>query len=414
MMSEYLFYQFLGPLLDALFIVGLIFPAEPFLLRAGFDIQSSLYTATLMVLLGGFTGDQISYWLGKWKGSNTLMFVAQKLPKTRKHIARSRALFYKKQSTIIVTSRLLGPVNAFIPFLCGSRQVAWHRFTALSTIGLLIAVIQFLIWGALIGTLSQQYSWVNEILLTLKEHIPTLMVLGCALIVLWKVRSLRLATLTIISGLFLINISHFFWLNTPSAPIEHSKEVDYQGLPLNVFPGQSDSYAAQAINVIYIGESPNSLMSALNWTPNKTFSRNNIALSEYLEMLKQSTPPVSDLFWQGQPQWHAWQQPGTLTERNHIRWWYAGKTQSSNQKLWVGSLSYDEHLKLTRYQGFYTVLHDTNPLIDRERNQLQARINGLSNWQTYLTKSWKNYPLINDREYQTDGRLLVIKNKIEI
>lgn len=408
-MTEHIFFQFIGPLLDALFLFGLVFPAEPFLFKAGFDIQNGLYMGAILAFLGGFTGDQISYWLGKWKGNLYLRQVSRHFPKTNKHIAKARMLFQNKQSFIIVTSRLLGPVNAFVPFLSGARRVMWLKFTLLSTLGLTIAVTQFLIGGFVVGELAERYSWVSQSLYIVKEHVPVLIVIACLLIILWKTRSLTLAMVTTGLGLTVINLGHFFWFNSPTEPVVHLTEVDYKSFPLDVYPGKSDSYAAQAINIIYIGNNPNQLMKALNWTQNKTFSRHDIKLMEYFDMLRHSTPPVSDLFWKNQPQWYAWQQPGTLTERNHIRWWYAGKTPASDHNIWVGSLSYDEHLKLTRYRGFYTVLHDTDPLIDEERDKFNRNIQSLNGWETQLTNHWKNYPLTDAREYQTDGRLLVIQ-----
>ncbi|MCP8690607.1 LssY C-terminal domain-containing protein, partial [Marinobacterium sedimentorum] len=66
-----------------------------------------------------------------------------------------------------------------------------------------------------------------------------------------------------------------------------------------VFAGQSSIYSAQAVNVVYLGETPKNLMQQLGWIENKTFSRSELEFSDYVNLLKTKTPPVSDLMWNG-------------------------------------------------------------------------------------------------------------------
>ena len=175
------------------------------------------------------------------------------------------------------------------------------------------------------------------------------------------------------------------------------------------FPGLSPIYDAQAINVVYVGESPRELMNQLGWIENQTFSRNDIEWSSYLTLLKDKTPPVSDLYWRNQPQDMAFQLPGNLMKRSHIRWWNAGLDRNSNQTKWLGAISYDDGLKVTPYSGIVTVLHKIDPNVDEERDRLAKQIKS-----TYPNMELVNLPLANaqvmndQHDYYTDGKILVI------
>ncbi|GAL17741.1 Mll0121 protein [Vibrio maritimus] len=189
-------------------------------------------------------------------------------------------------------------------------------------------------------------------------------------------------------------------------------EVNLAELDYKVYAGQSTLYAAQALNVVYLGESPVKLMDELGWIQNKTFSRSDIELADYVSLLQQRTPPVSDLLWNGQPQHFAFQLPGTLTHRSHIRWWYAGIDAQTKQTVWVGALSYDDGLKLTPYGGIVTVLHSISPDVDVEREQLKTDVFRLNDrWNAeniQLASVTKNN---SQHDYFTDGHVLVVSEQ---
>lgn len=150
-------------------------------------------------------------------------------------------------------------------------------------------------------------------------------------------------------------------------------------------------------------------MNQLGWIENQTFSRNEIEWTHYLALLKDKTPPVSDLYWRNQPQDMAFQLPGNLMKRSHIRWWNAGLDSNSNQPKWLGAISYDDGLKVTPYSGIVTILHKTDPNVDEERDRLALQIK-----LAYPSIELVNLPLANaeamndQHDYYTDGKILVI------
>ncbi|MEF1306297.1 LssY C-terminal domain-containing protein, partial [Vibrio owensii] len=150
-------------------------------------------------------------------------------------------------------------------------------------------------------------------------------------------------------------------------------------------------------------------MQELGWLENQTISINDIELSDYVSLLKQKLPPVSDLFWNGKPQAMAFQEPGSLLKRSHIRWWQAGHEASSNQSVWVGAISYDDGLKLAHYSGIVTVLHRIDPNVDSERDRLANQIE-----MSHLALVGELHSLAqpvamdNKHDYYSDGNVLLI------
>ncbi|ELA6640698.1 LssY C-terminal domain-containing protein, partial [Vibrio alginolyticus] len=128
---------------------------------------------------------------------------------------------------------------------------------------------------------------------------------------------------------------------------------------------------------------------------------------------KKNTPPVSDLFWNNVPQELAFQLPGSLLKRSHIRWWQAGIDMETNKKIWVGALSYDNGLSLTPYSGIVTILHRVNPDVDKERDKLAQQLRAaVPSKKVALINYSKPVALDENHDYFTDGRVLVIQEEL--
>jgi hypothetical protein len=150
-------------------------------------------------------------------------------------------------------------------------------------------------------------------------------------------------------------------------------------------------------------------MNDLNWIKNKTFSKDKISLVEYLKLMKNKTPPVSDLFWNNSPQYSAYQEEGDLINRNHLRWWHAG--QYKGESLWVGAVSYDNEVEVSLYKGIVTLLHDIDRDVDKERNKLKKRIKEINGYKTVLKPLGKPNKISEDLEFNTDGKILFISKE---
>jgi hypothetical protein len=208
------------------------------------------------------------------------------------------------------------------------------------------------------------------------------------------------------------NYGHFFYLaddNIEQPGVTENQSIVLNDIGFKVYPGRSNVFDAQAVNLVYVGESPRSLMQELGWLENQTFSRNDIELADYVSLLKQKLPPVSDLFWNGKPQSMAFQEPGSLLKRSHVRWWQAGLESKSGQPIWVGAISYDDGLKLAHYSGIVTVLHRIDPNVDSERDRLANQIE-VSHLALVGELHSLAQPVAMDskHDYYSDGNVLLI------
>ncbi|HAS62281.1 MAG TPA: hypothetical protein DCS35_06705, partial [Vibrio sp.] len=304
---------FLGALLDALIGPNLFVPGEPFLIAAGYQLQQGVWTGVFAVILGGLLGDQASYWIGRYVGMPAQKKLIAWQPKTRRPIARCRHLMHKKGNYVLAFARLLGPVAWVVPFIAGTNKVTWGRFTLFGSIGLLMGVGQFVMWGFLLAYGVERFPLLSQVKLIVVEHKLILMAIALSLVFLYVGRKLRWRlmfakfTALFFALMLCANYSHFFWfsddfLQQTSEPRELSEIVEASELAYKVYPGKSAVYDAQAMNVLFFGKTPRALMLELGWIENQTFSRNEIDWQGYIDLLKNNTPPVSDLFWNSQPQ----------------------------------------------------------------------------------------------------------------
>lgn len=409
---------FFGAFLDATIGPNLFVPGEPFLLAAGYQLHQGIIWGVIAVLVGGWLGDQLSYFIGKRSGSKAQRKLIRWQAKTKRPIARCRLLMKKRGNAILIFARLLGPVAWVVPFMAGSVNVSWKRFTICSSIGLILGVGQFVVAGYLFAAGLQTWLPLDSLKLILIEHkllIASVLVAVTFTVVAWKknwsrkwTKSLTALVLCLVAA----NYGHFFYLADDNVQQVESTEIQpiaFNDLGFKVYPGRSNVFDAQAVNLVYVGESPRTLMQELGWLENQTFSRNDIELSDYVSLLKQKLPPVSDLFWNGKPQAMAFQEPGSLLKRSHVRWWQAGHEASSNQSVWVGAISYDDGLKLAHYSGIVTVLHRIDPNVDNERDRLANKIE-----MSHLALVGELHSLAqpvamdNKHDYYSDGNVLLI------
>ncbi|MFQ0974990.1 LssY C-terminal domain-containing protein [Vibrio campbellii] len=409
---------FFGAFLDATIGPNLFVPGEPFLLAAGYQLHQGVIWGVVAVLLGGWIGDQLSYFIGKRSGSKAQKKLIRWQAKTRRPIARCRLLMKKRGNAILIFARLLGPVAWVVPFMAGTANVSWKRFTVCSSIGLILGVGQFIVAGYLLAAGLNTWIPLDSIKFILVEHkllIASVLIASVFALVAWKKNWSRKWTKSLTALVFCLvaaNYGHFFYLaddNIEQTDVTGNQSIVLNDIGFKVYPGRSNVFDAQAVNLVYVGESPRTLMQELGWLENQTFSRNDIELADYASLLKQKLPPVSDLFWNGKPQAMAFQEPGSLLKRSHVRWWPAGLESKSGQPIWVGAISYDDGLKLAHYSGIVTVLHRIDPNVDRERDRLANQIE-VSHLRLVGELHSLAQPVAMDskHDYYSDGNVLLI------
>mgnify|MGYP000310982667 CR=1 FL=1 len=417
---------FWGALLDALIGPNFFVPGEPFFIAAGYQLHNGIWLAVVAVMLGGLLGDQLSYLIGYKVGNKAQRKLIRVIPKSRRAIARCRYLMTKKGAYVIAFARLLGPIAWVVPFIAGTNKTPWAKFSLLASLGLLIGGGQFIFWGFILAYGIEQVPMLYDAKVFIIEHQYTLLSLAATAVIgvigykyRWQKLPLKVVMIFLMSQLA-TNYSHFFWFaddfKEPQASIlvtSSNKVTDKESY--KAYAGKSSFFDAQAVNVMFIGESPKAMMKALGWIENQTFSRDEIEWKDYLVLLKRNTPPVSDLFWQQRPQDMAFQLPGNLIQRSHIRWWKADSLDKSGSPIWMGAISYDNGLKITPYSGIITVLHSINPNVDKERDKLASMITShLLHLEANIQPLTQAVAIDEAHDYYTDGSVLVVSKQKEL
>ncbi|MDO6542159.1 LssY C-terminal domain-containing protein [Photobacterium sanguinicancri] len=420
-----------GSFFDALIGPNLVVPGEPFFLAAGYQLNQGFIAGTIAVLIGAVLGDQLSFLIGHKMGAKGQRKLRRRFPKTRRAIAKAKVALTRYGFIIVIAARLLGPIAWVMPFMAGSYRMPWWKFSLCSLIGIALGVGQFLLAGALMGHGLSMLPSVTNLLLFLQEH--WLLILTCvfgliATVIFYRRQQGKWRNIvsTWIISLLLMNYVHFFinansigfaLINASYAQTTASDDEDlqvteidhYAQLNFEVYPGLAPVYQAQPINLIYVGNNPDSLMQQLGWKKNKTFSSDNISLGHYFDLIQMKQPPISDLYWNQQPQWSAYQLAGDLLKRSHVRWWYGGIDKRSQQPLWVGAVSYDNSLKIAHYKGIITILHAIDPDVDEERDRL-IKYSLKAGW--HATKESLLIPqaFSKNQHYFSDGKVAIIQN----
>lgn len=293
---------FFGALLDALIGPNLFVPGEPLFIAAGYQLHQGIWLGLVAVLLGGFIGDQSSYFIGRKVGVPAQRKLMRWCPKTRRPIARCRYLVAKKGNYVLAFARLLRPIAWVVPFIAGTNKITWGRFTFYSTIGLVLGIGQFVMWGYAISYGIDNVPFIAEIKAILIEHQATLIALAVSILFFvigkrlkWRFMFTKFTVIALLAMCY-VNYAHFFYFSDDflaknPAP---TQQMSVNNVNFKAYPGKSPIFSAQAVNVIYIGQSPRDLMNSLGWIENETFSRNDIEPAGYIKLMQNRTPPVSD------------------------------------------------------------------------------------------------------------------------
>lgn len=408
---------FLGALGDALIGPNLFVTGEPFMVAAGYQLYAGSVLGVLAVFTGAFLGDQASFAIGRKYGRHVQSAIIKRRPGLRRKVARGRLMLKTNERKVLVLARLLGPVAWVVPFIAGSGGTRWQRFTVYSSIGLLLGVGQFVFWGYLLAMGIESIPWFEEVKIFVSEHMLLMITIGSVVLFYLMARRYKKSRVALKSiallliGILLLNYTLFFEQSDDGVSTEQVVLIDDLTLQdYKVYAGRSAYFKAQAMNVVYIGDSPREMMLGLGWIENKTFSRNDISFMDYIRLLKSKTPPVSDLYWQGIPQEMAFQLPGTLSKRNHIRWWSAtSHEQGVEKQVWFGAISYDDGLGIALHSGLITLLHTVEADVDKQRDFLARTVIESDMWHGELQSMTKPAVLDDNHDYYTDGQVLVVR-----
>lgn len=153
---------FIGAFLDALIGANLIVPGEPFLIAAGYQLQHGVYSGIIAVVVAGWLGDQLSFFIGQRFGVTAQRQLIAWQPWLNRYFARARLLMRQSGNKVMLFARMLGPVAWVVPFIAGMQQVSWQRFTLFGGIGLILGIGQFICWGYVLAIGIERIPWLNN------------------------------------------------------------------------------------------------------------------------------------------------------------------------------------------------------------------------------------------------------------
>ena len=114
-------------------------PEEILLLLTGYLAGigvNSIYIALAAAILGILAGDNILFWLSRYKGSKIIDKLKHKIRKNELH--KYRHLMKKHIGKTIFIARFIVGLRFFGPFLSGSMKIKWKTFQIYNLIAVLI------------------------------------------------------------------------------------------------------------------------------------------------------------------------------------------------------------------------------------------------------------------------------------
>lgn len=136
---------------------GALLEGETVLILAGFAAHQGylqLHWVMLVAMLGGFTGDQLYFWLGRRHGD----WVLSRFPRLVPVFERASVLIARYHEVLIVGIRFLYGLRTVGPIALGMSSVLPWRFLIFNALGALI-------WAVAIGGAGYLFGNVLELFL---------------------------------------------------------------------------------------------------------------------------------------------------------------------------------------------------------------------------------------------------------
>lgn len=117
--------------------LGTFFEGETIVIVAGFLAHHghlSIGVVAIAAFIGAFLGDQLYFYIGRWKGRE---FVASR-PRLDRHSEKVERLLRKHRVWLILGFRFVYGMRTVTPFILGASQLSARLFLALNSIGAII------------------------------------------------------------------------------------------------------------------------------------------------------------------------------------------------------------------------------------------------------------------------------------
>ena len=145
---------FLVTMLETAAFIGLVIPSGPTILFAAFLATTryfALEQVVLATLLGGLTGDQLGYWLGRRVGVRGMVRGGRLGRLWHLHEHRAVTLFRRHSVLAVSVARCVAFVRTVMPWFAGMSRMPYARFLAYDILGVLVWGIGHVTLGYLAG-----------------------------------------------------------------------------------------------------------------------------------------------------------------------------------------------------------------------------------------------------------------------
>lgn len=151
-------------------LIGSFLEGETVLLLGGLFAHSGyldLFWVIVFAFIGSLTGDQLYFYIGRWKG----MALIDKRPRWHGPAQKVFGLLQRHQTALILGFRFLYGIRTVTPFAIGASGISPLRFLILNVIGALV-------WAVVVGMLGYWFGHMIESLLGRIKHYELALLAG--------------------------------------------------------------------------------------------------------------------------------------------------------------------------------------------------------------------------------------------
>jgi membrane protein DedA with SNARE-associated domain len=135
---------------------GTLLEGETILIAGGFAAHQGMLNLPLVILvaiIGSSVGDQLAFWLGRYKG-NALM---ERVPALAQRKDRIHELLHRYDTLFILAMRFLYGLRIAGPLIVGASQIAPLRFALLNLLGATLWAVVISCVGYFLGLASSAF-----------------------------------------------------------------------------------------------------------------------------------------------------------------------------------------------------------------------------------------------------------------
>jgi hypothetical protein len=176
----------------------------------------------------------------------------------------------------------------------------------------------------------------------------------------------------LIAACVLVGYALLAYVALPSAWTHYEHQRGLAGRPMVTHTSQG--IPGDALNIGLVGSKEDIIraMHAAGWFPADPITlRSSLGIIDSVLLHRPDhDAPVSPLFYQGRREDLAYEKPvgSSADQRHHVRFWKVLESGQEGRPVWLGSVTFDRGVGLSRYTG--QVTHHIAPDIDTERDGL--------------------------------------------